>query len=258
MCDVTCLGHMLSQLGHGEQVGLSNLLLALLGVLLAITVGAAGEYYRQIRRLRKEYEAAKQAVGDIIFSFNRQLKRQDGKLNIVAYKAEVVSSKIGKALKKAVENEQELGSVTAKIDVSAEAREKLLAQIGEIDKMMRDSVESQKKLASRVSTIEKQTKQFPTVSEPRVGAVMPIKREKVLAPLTETELSVLEKLVEEGAQTAPEIRDTIRLSREHTARLMKKLYEEGYLERDTTKIPFKYRAKKEMKKLLGKTESETA
>jgi uncharacterized membrane protein len=258
MCDVTCLGHMLSQLSHGDQAGLSDLLLALLGVFLAITVGAAGEYYRQIRRVRKEYEAAKQAVDDIIFSFNRQLKRQEAKIGIVAYKAEAVSSKIGRALKKAVENEKELGSVTAKINVSVEAREKMLARIGEVNKMMCDSVESQKKLASRVSVIEKQTKRFPTVPEPRVGAVMPIKREKVLAPLTETELSVLETLVEEGAQTAPEIRDRITLSREHTARLMKKLYEEGYLERDTTKIPFKYRAKKEMKKLLGKTESETA
>jgi hypothetical protein len=237
---------------------LTDLFLALLGVLLAITVGAAGEYYRQVRRVRKEYEAAKQAVGDIILSFNRQLRHQDGKLDIVAYKAEAVSSKIGKALKKAEENKQELGSVTARVDASAEAGEKLLARIGEMEKMMRDSLASQEKLASRVSAMEKQTKRFPAVSEPRVGAVMPIKREKVLAPLTETELSVLETLVEEGAQTAPEIRDRIGLSREHTARLMKKLYEEGYLERDTTKIPFKYRAKREMKKLLGKTESETA
>jgi hypothetical protein len=236
---------------------LTDVLLALLGVLLAITVGAAGEYYRQIRRVRREYEAAKEAVGDIVLSFNRQLRRQDGKLELVAYKAEAVSSKSGKALKKAVENEKELCSLTAKIDVSAETRENLLARIGEMDKMVRDSVASQKNLAAKVSAIEKETKRFPAVSESRVGAVMPIKREKVLAPLTETELSVLETLVGEGAQTAPEIRGRIRLSREHTARLMKKLYEEGYLERDTTKIPFKYRAKKEMKKLLGKTESET-
>lgn len=255
MCDVTCLAHISSQLRHGEQVGLIEPLLALLGVLLALTVGAAWEYYRQIRKLRKEYEAAKQAVGDIVLSFNRQLRRQDGKLDIVAYKAEAVSSKIGKALKKAAESEKELGSVTARIDVSEEARKKVLDQITEMDKIMRDSLASQKKLASRVLAMEKQTKRSPAVSEPRVGVVMPIKREKVLAPLTETELSVLEMLVEEGALTAPEIRDRIRLSREHTARLMKKLYEEGYLERDTTKIPFKYRAKKEMKKLLGKTET---
>jgi hypothetical protein len=37
---------------------------------------------------------------------------------------------------------------------------------------------------------------------------------------------------------------------------MKKLYEEGYLERETDKIPFRYTVKKEMEKFLKKAESE--
>jgi hypothetical protein len=36
---------------------------------------------------------------------------------------------------------------------------------------------------------------------------------------------------------------------------MKKLYEKGYLERETGKIPFRYSIKEEMKKLLNKAES---
>jgi hypothetical protein len=36
---------------------------------------------------------------------------------------------------------------------------------------------------------------------------------------------------------------------------MKKLYEEGYLERETGNIPFRYSVKKEMEKLLRKPES---
>jgi hypothetical protein len=35
---------------------------------------------------------------------------------------------------------------------------------------------------------------------------------------------------------------------------MKKLYEEGYLERETGKTPFRYSAKKEMEKVLKKPE----
>ena len=35
---------------------------------------------------------------------------------------------------------------------------------------------------------------------------------------------------------------------------MKKLYEEGYLEREVGKIPFSYSIKKEMEKLLRKPE----
>ena len=74
--------------------------------------------------------------------------------------------------------------------------------------------------------------------------------------LTDTEIAVLEMLSKEGAKTAPEIKERVRLSREHTARLMKKLYEEGYLEREAGKIPFKYSIKKEMENLMQKAESQ--
>jgi DNA-binding Lrp family transcriptional regulator len=86
--------------------------------------------------------------------------------------------------------------------------------------------------------------------------VVPIKRDKAMASLTDTEVEVLEFLSAEGPKTAPEIKEKVRLSREHTARLMKKLYEEGYLERETGKLPFKYSIKKEMEKLLKKPESQ--
>ncbi|MGE5533735.1 MAG: MarR family transcriptional regulator, partial [Bacillota bacterium] len=84
---------------------------------------------------------------------------------------------------------------------------------------------------------------------------IPIKRDKALAALTETEIAVLEMLSKEGAKTAPEIKERVHLSREHTARLMKKLYEEGYLEREAGKIPFRYSIKKEMETLLKRVEN---
>ena len=86
--------------------------------------------------------------------------------------------------------------------------------------------------------------------------VMPIRRDKAIASLTETEVAVLEFLSAEGPKTAPEIKEKVQLSREHTARLMKKLYEEGYVERETGKLPFRYSVKKEMEKLLRKPETQ--
>jgi tRNA G46 methylase TrmB len=47
----------------------------------------------------------------------------------------------------------------------------------------------------------------------------------------------------------------IKLTREHTARLMKKLYQGGYLERRTDKAPYAYRVKEEMLKILKKSET---
>lgn len=78
-----------------------------------------------------------------------------------------------------------------------------------------------------------------------------------MAQLTDTEVSVLEMLASEGSKTAPEIKLKVNLSREHTARLMKKLYEEGYLDREAGRIPFKYSLKKEMESLLKKAEGQT-
>lgn len=234
-----------------------DVLLILVGVLLTATVGAAVEYYRQLRRVQKEYEKAREAVEDIVFSFNRQLKRETERLEVVAYKVEAISATSDKALGRVEEVEKQLRALEPKIGVGLEDGEKLLSRLNVIDKKVCDAVESQEALSAKISDIEEQSKQFRIVPEAKIEAVIPIKRESALAPLTETELSVLEMLAIEGPKTAPEIKVRIGLSREHTARLMKKLYEEGYLERDTSKIPFKYRIKKEMEKLLKKTQSET-
>jgi DNA-binding MarR family transcriptional regulator len=103
--------------------------------------------------------------------------------------------------------------------------------------------------------LQEQIEKLSVLPEVKAEPVIPIRRDKAMAALTDTEISVLEMLAEEGAKTAPEIKARVQLSREHTARLMKKLYEEGYLERETGKIPFMYNVKKEMEKFLNKPES---
>ncbi len=57
---------------------------------------------------------------------------------------------------------------------------------------------------------------------------------------TPTELQVLSFLSEQGAKSAPEVGRVIGRSREHSARLMKKLFQEGYVRRDQARIPFRY------------------
>lgn len=75
---------------------------------------------------------------------------------------------------------------------------------------------------------------------------------------TPTELQVLSLLAEEGPKSAPEIGRLVGRSREHTARLMKKLFEEGYIRRDQTRIPFRYslvdRVRESFQKLVVKGE----
>lgn len=226
-----------------------SLLMATLFLLIATTV-AVVLYYRQIRRVREEYKNAKDTVEDIVIGFNRQVQRQEDRLNLIAYETEAASSKIEKIGRKAQRQDRQLADVAAKVGSLSKSDQKVAAQITRMKKGFEDMIVTQGRMMKKIEEMEK----VPAAPEAKVEAVIPIKREKALAPLTETELSVLDILATEGAKTAPEIRDRIKLTREHTARLMKKLYEAGYLERDTRKMPYKYRVKKEMLRILKKTE----
>jgi predicted DNA-binding transcriptional regulator len=149
-----------------------------------------------------------------------------------------------------------LRALESKIATDLEDRKSVSTRLVDLEKKASDFVASQEAITSKVASLEEQTNQFKLAPETHLEGVIPLKREKAMAQLTDTEVSVLELLVSEGAQTAPEIKQKVKLSREHTARLMKNLYEEGYLEREIGKIPFKYSVKKEMEKLLKKAESE--
>ena len=68
-----------------------------------------------------------------------------------------------------------------------------------------------------------------------------ISEEDVLSSLTPTERRTLEILRLEGAKGAPELGNRLMKSREHTSRLMKKLYMEGYVSRESNRAPFRYK-----------------
>jgi DNA repair ATPase RecN len=226
-------------------------------LLLAVTVAILAKYIKQLHDAQREYEKAKSVVQDIVLSFNRQFKRAAERLELVAYKVEANSSRSDRALSKGEEVEKNLEALEDKVNSVSTDKEKTAASLEEITNRLRDMVTSQEALTVKVSGLEEQTKQFSAPAEMNIETAIPIRRDKALAPLTPTELTTLETLATEGPKTAPEIKWRIKLSREHTARLMKKLYEEGYLERDPSKIPFKYSVKKEMEKLLKKTENGT-
>jgi len=99
----------------------------------------------------------------------------------------------------------------------------------------------------------------------RIDAEEAVLSRRVLGPVRElgtlpsittpTELQVLTLLANEGPKSAPEIGLVVGRSREHTARLMKKLYEEGYIRRDQTRIPFRYSLVERVKQTFKKQET---
>ncbi len=230
-------------------------------------MGTSIEYYRQIRKAQKEYEKAKDFVEDIVLSFNRELKRETDKLEAVSFKLEGNTAKANTSLKKidAVEKrlipfEEQVGAinqiVSQTLQQNTQINTNILSGLTDLESKIKDIEAAQETLKTKISGIEEQFQKISIATpEIRSEPVIMIKRDKAMAALTDTEIFVLEMLSKEGSKTAPEIRERVQLSREHTARLMKKLYEEGYLEREAGKIPFKYSIKKEMDNLMQKAES---
>ncbi|TRO48563.1 MarR family transcriptional regulator [Candidatus Bathyarchaeota archaeon] len=233
-----------------------EVLLMLTGVLLATTIAASFEYYKHVRKAQKEYEKAREAVEDIVLSFNRELKREADRLDLVAYKVEGNTARANASLKKTESIDQKLKPIEAKVLSISEKDENVLSKIAEVNTKTQNIETVQQKLKIKMKEVEAQLQKLAEIPEIKSEPVIPIRRDKAMAALTNTEVIVLEMLSAEGPKTAPEIKDRVRLSREHTARLMKKLYEKGYLERETGKIPFSYRIKEEMKKFLNKAASE--
>jgi len=202
-----------------------------------------------------------------VLSFNRELKREADKLDLIAFKVEGNSAKADTSLKK-IDNvekrikpfEEQIDSITQTISQTASKNStNFLSGLTNLELKIKDIETTQETLRVKITGFEEQIQKISiTPLESRNDPVIVLKRDKAMAALTDTEISVLEMLSNEGAKTAPEIKEKVHLSREHTARLMKKLYGEGYLEREAGKIPFRYTIKKEMANLMQKAENNQA
>ncbi len=159
--------------------------------------------------------------------------------------------------------EESVNKVVAELEGLRLARDRsqisdlvLLERLQAAEGMLVESLEWIKKVASAVESTRlhpvAQAAQVMSLSEvpvgPRIQSI-PVER-NILLPggetgslssiTTPTELQVLALLSEQGPKSAPEIGHDVGRSREHSARLMKKLFEEGYVKRDQSRIPFRY------------------
>ena len=262
MCDAT----VKSRVGHGKSQGKKitvDLTAIIFGVLLALTAVAAYEYYRQIRRAHREYEKAKEFIEDIVLSFNRELKRESNKFDTMvskvdgSYIAADASHRKAERLEGKIEpleiqlsalsqSQQEMSkTITKNLSVNTQNNVTITSGLSGLEAKLQDIMATQESLKNRIAGFEEQIQKL-SVAQPQqeirteiLLPPVPIRRDKALAALTDTEITVLEMLLKEGAKTAPEIKERVHLSREHTARLMKKIYEEGYVEREAGKIPFR-------------------
>jgi len=96
---------------------------------------------------------------------------------------------------------------------------------------------------------QRQQRDIITRNQPQTSST----EQDVFSSLTPTEREIVEILAREGPKAAPDLGHRLKKSREHIARLMKKLYFEGYVDRESNRSPFKYTLNDKVRPGLGLT-----
>jgi len=209
-------------------------------------------YYRRIKEGSREYFRAKNVLDDIILSFNRDIQRQEEKIQATTDKSEKLSSE---NLQIREEINSKIVGIRVQLEELLKTKDSLLGGYEDLKKKVEEVLAQQSELFRKI-TEQKLLGEEIRMPETSLELAIPIRKERALGSLTETELKILELLAAEGEKTAPQIKEEVKLTREHTARLMKNLYVRGFIERKTDTIPYLYRLKNEMKDILKRQKTE--
>ena len=191
------------------------------------------------RRDRHMFIESKDVVSGIVRVFSGRLQKQEESLD-------ALKETMHRVLKTQEEQQARLERTTEHMTQSMDLERRLIGALGRLAGKVN-------KLMSGPAVKEKAE---PLERLPAEGYLASI--EIALSKLTPTELKVLQLLAVEGPLPSPNIGRTVGKSREHTARLMKRLYEQGYVDRETSKIPYRYKLNEKVRGTLEKKKEDKA
>jgi DNA-binding CsgD family transcriptional regulator len=138
-----------------------------------------------------------------------------------------------------------------------DALNNLQSKYEELHSVIQALLSNDKRLIKELEELRMSQPVVPTPSPALISPISEASRpaitnDPVIDRLTPTERQTLE-ILSQGALPAPELGRRLNKSREHMARLMKKLYMEGYVDRDSDRSPFRYRLNDKLRSSLGDT-----
>jgi len=188
-------------------------LLAAVGFFVALSVGLLYRY----RRVSQTINASSDVGHDLWAALEQRMKKQDERILDMMGRLDVVQSRL-----MAAAAAEPLPSV---VSTPTDVERTVPAEGGgvKVSDVMPVAQESPQPMSRQESQVESR------VSQPPLGPVA----------LDETQLAVI-RLLAEGQKNTRQLTDALQKSREHTARLMKELFEFGLVERNSATKPFVY------------------
>ena len=205
------------------------------------------KYYIKITHLKKEYDIAKQLVSNIVLTFRKRIDDHNEKVNSIKYDVEELQTTIEKSRIEVNYFQDKINNLIKGITSAFITNKKLVDKLIDINKKINELKKYNEILYNTIESFNKNQKE--SLQKPILN--LSHDQHSNFNKLTTTERQIIRILLSEGAKTAPNVMGEIRKTREHTSRLMKKLWQEGYIERDTNSIPFIYRPTKELEKIIN-------
>ena len=122
----------------------------------------------------------------------------------------------------------------------------------------RPTYQNNSNIGENITTTYDNTSQGPAfndITHESISKILPIEKAKSKSSIFNEKHNATEhyilKLILKDSLTSNEIKKAIGRTREHTSRLMKKLYELKLVDRDITTKPFKYKLTEQGKKYIG-------
>ena len=122
----------------------------------------------------------------------------------------------------------------------------------------RSTYEKTSNIGENITTTSDNTSQDPAVNDithDSISKILSTEKAKSKSSILNEKYNATEhyilKLILKDSLTSNEIKQAIGRTREHTSRLMKKLYELKLVDRDITTKPFKYKLTEQGKKYIG-------
>jgi hypothetical protein len=122
----------------------------------------------------------------------------------------------------------------------------------------RSTYEKTSNIGENITTTSDNTSQDPVfndITHDYISKILPTEKAKSKSSIFNEKHNATEhyilKLILKDSLTSNEIKQAIGRTREHTSRLMKKLYELKLVDRDITTKPFKYKLTEQGKKYIG-------
>ena len=169
---------------------------------------------------------------------------------------DALTSRIQRSESALINLRSDLATVARRGDTIEREQRQFHTSYEQMMRQLQDALSNEKKLITDLEQLRlkisdvTQVKQTIDGLPSRENFAAALSEGDILASLTPTERITLEILRVEGSKGAPELGKRLKKSREHTSRLMKKLYMEGYVKRESNHTPFRYKLNDEVRSAL--------